>query len=160
MVVLAVLGVTSAFIAPNIIDWNCRQETRNDFEGMNVFLNTLRLEALSRNRTIQIRTLDDGTTTLMKAYQSASEGKQACDSSMAIDSNYLGEKGIPDFKVKALLTSPSSMICFNADSTATATSVDDNYGITRTCGSDKQTYKSNIFGATGFIERFQNQSMG
>jgi prepilin-type N-terminal cleavage/methylation domain-containing protein len=155
LIVIAIIGVVSAFVAPNISDWNCKQETRNDFESVSGFLNTLRVEATGRNRTMQVRSINNGTNSLLKAYQGNSSYKQSCNSGSW---TYLGASGIPDYQIKATLTVPSSKVFFNGDGTATATSSTDSYDISRTCGGAKIAYRANIFGATGFIERLKFNS--
>ena len=55
LVVIAVLGILAAFVTPNISGWNCRQELRNDFDRFNGYLNEVRAEAISRNKTTLVR---------------------------------------------------------------------------------------------------------
>jgi prepilin-type N-terminal cleavage/methylation domain-containing protein len=157
LIVIAIIGVASAFVAPDISDWNCKQETQNDFEGITGFLNTLRVEATGRNRTMQVRVVNNGRVSIFKAYQGNSKYKQACNSGSW---TYLGGSSaqggsISDYQVKAILTVPSSKVCFNADSTATALSSGGGYDMARSCGGTKIAYRANIFGATGFIERLK-----
>ena len=55
LVVIAVLGILAAVVGPNIGGWNCRQELRNDFDRFNGYLNEVRAEAISRNKTTLVR---------------------------------------------------------------------------------------------------------
>ena len=159
LVVLAVLGVASAFVTPNILDWNCRQEARNDFERLNGFMQTLRLEAVNRNSTMLARVYRSGNNAIIRAYQGPQGNKKSCSGG---GWNYRGQgvNDIMDYRSeKSSLSFVKRDICFEADGTATPTSINNYaYLISRQCGIKPVRnfqYKNQIFGATGFIEKMK-----
>lgn len=144
LVVIAVLGVLAAFVAPNISGWNCRQEVRNDFEKINVFLERVRLEAVNRNKTMMAYYSRNG---YMRAYQV----KKAC----RVDASVVSTN-IPDLPIdiKNKVTTHSSLepfTCFNAD----GTSYGGKFTVVRQCDGKNYQYKNQIFSATGFIEKLK-----
>ena len=141
LVVIAVLGVLAAIVAPNIGGWNCRQEVRNDFERLNGFLERVRLEAVNRNKTMMAYYSRNG---YMRAYQVS----KACQVNTSIVST-----NIPDLVLdkKNKITTQTSPSCFNADGSSEAGF----YIISRQCGTKNYKFKSQLFSATGFIEKLK-----
>ena len=144
LVVIAMMGILAAVVAPNIGGWNCRQETRNSFERLNGFLESARLEALNRNKTIMAFYNRNG---YMKAYQVS----KACQVNTSVQST-----NIPDLILdkKYKVTTHSSVqpyTCFNAD----GSSYGGQFRISRQCDGKDYQYKNQIFGATGFIEKLK-----
>lgn len=149
LVVIAVLGILAAFVAPNIGGWNCKQETKNDFNKLNGFMQTLRLEAISRNSTMLARVYRGGNNAIIMAYQGPQGKKKACSGG---GWNYRGRNDLMDYRSeKSRLSYTKRDVCFEADGTATASS----YTITRQCDGKNHQYKNQIFGATGFIEKLK-----
>jgi prepilin-type N-terminal cleavage/methylation domain-containing protein len=143
LVVIAVLGILAAFVTPNISGWNCRQEIRNDFERINGFLETVRLEAVNRNKTMMAHYNRNG---FFRAYQVS----KSCQINTSIVST-----DIPDLILnkKDIIPRGSDKFrtCFNAD----GTSYGGQFTITRQCDGKNYQLKSKIFGATGFIEKLK-----
>jgi prepilin-type N-terminal cleavage/methylation domain-containing protein len=141
LVVIAVLGVLAAMVAPNIGGWNCRQEVRNDFERLNGFLERVRLEAVNRNKTMMAYYSRNG---YMRAYQVS----KACQVNTSIVST-----NIPDLILdkKNKITTQTSPSCFYADGSSEAGF----YLLSRQCGTKNYKFKSQLFSATGFIEKLK-----
>ncbi len=143
LVVIAVLGVLAAFVAPNVGSWNCKQEIRNDFERINGFLEMVRLEAVNRNKTMMAHYNRNG---FFRAYQ-PSKGCQINTSIISTD--------IPDLTLNKNDVVPRGSdkfrTCFNAD----GSSYGGQFTISRQCDGKNYQFKSQIFGATGFIEKLK-----
>jgi len=139
LVVIAMIGVLAGVVGPNISGWNCRQEVRNDFERINGFLETVRLEAVNRNKTMMAYYSRNG---YMRAYQVS----KACQVNTSIVST-----NIPDLVLdkKNKITTQTSPSCFYADGSSEAGF----YKISRQCGTKNYKFKSQLFSATGFIEK-------
>ena len=105
LVVIAMIGVLAGVVGPNISGWNCRQEVRNDFERINGFLETVRLEAVNRNKTMMAYYSRNG---YLRAYQ-VSKACQVNTSSVSTN--------IPDLVLdkKNKITTQTSPSCFYAD---------------------------------------------
>ncbi len=157
LVVIAVLGVLAAFVAPNVGSWNCRQEIRNDFERLNGWLQTLRLEAVNRNLTMFTQVSKPGLNGSVHAYQ----GKKKKCIAYGGGWTYLGKGGtgeIMDYRSgKSNITFTSRDVCFMADGSAGASTAlhnaDYSYLLYRQCDGKNHQFKNKIFGATGFIEK-------
>jgi len=151
LVVIAVLGILAAVVAPNIGGWNCRQEVRNDFNRLNIFLETLRSEAVNRNSTMMLEVHKYGTNAIIKAYQGPQSRKKICWSNGGW--NYLGNNDVMDYgsKDSNLSNTRNSKVCFNPDGSATSI----NYEITRQCDKKNYKFRNQIFGTTGFIEKLK-----
>ena len=151
LVVIAVLGILAAVVAPNVGGWNCRQEVRNDFERLNGFLETARLGAINRNSTMMVEVHKYGTNAIIKAYKGPQGRKKTCWSGGGW--SYLGNNDITDYESKDsnLSNTRNSKVCFNSDGSATSI----NYEITRQCDNKNYKFKNQIFGATGFIEKLK-----
>lgn len=150
LVVIAVLGILTAIVAPNIGGWNCKQEVRNDFERVNGFMQTLRLEAVNRNRTMKVVFQSRGKI-LMAFEGNKPNASQNCSGSRFTWLGHPRRKEILDYHVKSDITNYPRQICFKADGSASAVG----YTISRQCGGKNYQYKSQIFGATGFIEKLK-----
>jgi prepilin-type N-terminal cleavage/methylation domain-containing protein len=152
LVVIAVLGILATVVGPNISNWNCRQETKNDFAELNGFLTTLRIEAVNRNRTMfaSVRRAGRDNNALIKAYQGPEGKKKTCKNNA--EWIYLGQQDIFDYESESHLENFNNTVCFNADGTATG-GVHKGYTLGRMCGDTYLQYKNQIFGATGFINK-------
>ena len=141
LVVIAMIGVLAGVVGPNISGWNCRQEVRNDFERINGFLETVRLEAVNRNKTMMAYYSRNG---YLRAYQ-VSKACQVNTSSVSTN--------IPDLVLdkKNKITTQTSPSCFYADGSSEAGF----YIISRQCGTKNYKFKSQLFSATGFIEKLK-----
>jgi len=141
LVVITVLAILAMVAGPNLSGWNCKQEVRNNFAELNGFLTTLRIGAVNRNRTMMAR-IEGG---VIKAYQSPQNGKRNCGDSI---SNSVTD--ILDYEKKEnTITHTEKDVCFNADGSATPAT----YTITRQCDDKEYKYRSQVFGATGFISK-------
>ena len=150
LVVIAVLTVLIGVVAPSLDNWSCRQEVRNDFDELNGFLETLRDNAVSRNRTMMATVTRGGINANIVSQMSPDEGeKRACNiasfRNIGIDAKIFATDG----SNLALFTRTN--VCFNADGTATPAS----YTITRQCDDDNFQFRNQIFGITGFIEKLK-----
>jgi prepilin-type N-terminal cleavage/methylation domain-containing protein len=142
LVVIAVLGILAAVVGPNIGGWNCRQEIRNDFERLNGFLETVRLEAVNRNKTMMAYYSRNG---YMRAYQVS----KACQVNTSIVSTNIPDLVI-DRKNKVTTHSSSApFTCFHAD----GSSYGGQFRISRQCDGKNYQFKNQILSATGFIEK-------
>lgn len=141
LVVIVILGILAAFVAPNISGWNCRQEIRNDFSKINGFLQLTRSEAVTRNKTMMAHYNRNG---YFRAYQTS----KSCQINTSIVST-----DIPDLVInkKNIIPRGSDKFrtCFNAD----GSSYGGQFIISRQCGSIDNKFRTQIFSATGFIER-------
>jgi prepilin-type N-terminal cleavage/methylation domain-containing protein len=149
LVVIAVLGILAALVVPNISGWSCRQEARNGFNELNIFLETVRAEAVNRNSTMMVEVHKYGTNAIIKAYQGPKGRKKICWSSGGW--NYLGNNDITDYESKDsnLSNTRNSKVCFNSDGSATSVS----YEITQQCDKKNYKFRNQIFGVTGFINK-------
>ena len=155
LVVIVIIGILAGVGGPNLGGWNCRQEVKNDFAELNGFLEQLKIESVSRNRTMlaSVRSSGKGNNALIKAYQGPQGKKRACGSGAGWE--YLGANDITDFEAESALENFTKTVCFNADASATAGS----YTLGRQCsgwwGDTYFQYKNQIFGATGYIEKLK-----
>jgi len=151
LVVIVVIGILAGVGGPNLGGWNCRQELKNDFAELNGFLEELKIESVTRNRTMFVLVSSagkDAGNAYIKAYQGPQGKKKACVKGAGwerIETNYEAESVLE-------YTKP---VCFNADASATAGS----YTLGRQCsgwwGDTNFQYKNQIFGATGYIEKLK-----
>jgi prepilin-type N-terminal cleavage/methylation domain-containing protein len=149
LVVIAVLGILAAFVTPNISGWNCRQELRNDFDRFNGYLNEVRAEAISRSKTTLVRVRES-----KRGYGAANLRPFLMRNSTCTinTSSQTLEKKIPilGFPIETTLKGARYQ-CFYPDGRADANS----YALSRQCGDKVYLYKSQIFGATGLIEKLK-----
>ncbi len=156
LVVIAVLGILAAVVGPNIGGWNCRQEARNDFERLNGFMQTLRLEAINRNRTMLARVYRGGNNAIIMAYQGPQGKKKNCSGGgWSYRGRTVGD--IMDYRSeKSSLSYTKRDVCFEADGSATPAPKNQySYRLSRQCDSKNRQFKNQIFGATGFIEKLK-----
>ena len=149
LVVIAVLGILAAVVGPNIGGWNCRQELRNDFDRFNGYLNEVRAEAISRSKTTLVRVRES-----KRGYGAANLRPFLIRNSTCTinTSSQTLEKKIPilGFPIETTLKGARYQ-CFYPDGRADANS----YALSRQCGDKTYLYKSQIFGATGLIEKLK-----
>lgn len=160
LVVVALIAILGAFALPNLGGWNCAREVRNDFDNLNGLFQTLRLEAMSRNRSMMA---GGGKNRTMAAYQGAQTfGRQACGSGSwtYLGSGSGGQKiQIKDVSMqRAYFHSASGFpVCFHADGTASrawsASPGSATITIKAQCDGQVNHYKTQIFGATGFLDK-------
>ena len=144
LVVIAMLAILAAVSGPNIDSWNCKQEIKNDYLRLNGFLELTRSEAIDRNKTIMANYNRNG---FMIAYQ---VGKSCQVNTSIVSTN------IPNLtlnKKNTISTHSSNQLytCFNAD----GSSYGGQFTISRQCGDKNYKYKSQIFSATGFMEKLK-----
>jgi|ETNmetMinimDraft_9_1059917.scaffolds.fasta_scaffold48790_2 prepilin-type N-terminal cleavage/methylation domain-containing protein len=162
LVVIVIIGILAGVVGPNLGGWSCRQELKNDFAELNGFLEELKIESISRNRTMlaSVRSSGKGNNALIKAYQGPQGKKKACGTGAGWE--YLGANDITDYESESALENFSKTVCFNADASATAGS----YTLGRECSALSNEYwgkgfdtffqyKNQIFGATGYIEKLK-----
>ena len=155
LIVITLVGILATAAGPNLTGWNCRQEIKNDFAELNGFLEELKIESVTRNRTMlaSVRNSGKGNNALIKAYQGPQGKKRACGSGAGWE--YLGANDITDYEAESALENFNKTVCFNADASATAGS----YTLGRQCsgwwGDTYFQYKNQIFGATGYIEKLK-----
>ena len=147
LVVIAMIGILAAVVAPNIGGWNCRQEIRNDYLRLNGFLELTRSEAINRNKTIMANYNRNG---FMIAYQ---VGK-SCQVNTSIASTNIPNLTLNKNDVVSTHSSSQLYTCFNAD----GSSYGGQFTISRQCGDKNYKYKSQIFSATGFMEKLKFNS--
>ncbi|MDP7281499.1 MAG: hypothetical protein QGG39_16665 [Candidatus Poribacteria bacterium] len=158
LVVVALIAILGAFALPNLGGWNCSREVRNDFDNLNGLFQTLRLEAMSRNRSMMAR---QATQQSIKAYLGGqTSGRQVCGSGSWTDlgSGSGGQKiQIKDVVFKrAYVQSSGIPVCFHADGTASrsgwSTPSSASISINALCDGEVNHYRTQIFGATGFLD--------
>lgn len=162
LVVVAIIAVLGAFAFPNMGGWNCSREVRNDFDQINGLLQTLRLEAMSRNASMMARQSNSNNTTLEAWGFDSQPGRQACGSGSW---TYLGRAGGvgQDIEINDVVMDRATFrstvgfpVCFHADGTVSrsgsATPSSATVEINALCDGDMHRYRTNIFGATGFLE--------
>ena len=149
LVVIAVLGILAAVVGPNIGGWNCRQELRNDFDRFNGYLNEVRAEAISRNKTTLVRVRESKRGYGPANLRPFSLSNSTCTLNTRAQTL---EKKIPilGFPIETTLKGARYQ-CFYSDGRADANS----YTLSRQCGDKSYLYKSQIFGATGLIEKLK-----
>ena len=147
LVVIAMLAILAAVAGPNIGSWNCRQEIRNDYLRLNGFLELTRSEAINRNKTIMANYNRNG---FMIAYQ---VGK-SCQVNTSIVSTNIPNLTLNKNDVVSTHSSNQLYTCFNAD----GSSYGGQFTISRQCGDKNYKYKSQIFSATGFMEKLKFNS--
>ncbi|MBT6529329.1 MAG: prepilin-type N-terminal cleavage/methylation domain-containing protein [Betaproteobacteria bacterium] len=145
LVVIALIAIASATFL-NLGDWNCSSKVRSDFDHFNSFLQSLRAKALNNQRAMQAEYhLDNGLLHVHSLVGRQQTGKQACSGT-----NWTWEGKDVDLIINAANfgTSKNFKICFYPDGTATAKKI----FVEKQCGTDLHRYRSQIFGATGFLE--------
>ncbi len=156
VVIVLVALVSTTFL--NLGGWNCTTKVRNDFDDLNGFLQSLRAQAISLNRTTQAyfeSTKQVHPNVWVMHGMSADceadgylhlpltdEGAVIADHEAYLNKYDL----IPDRSEYA--GSTGFKVCFNTDGTATPKTI----SVTATCGDKTIHYKTQIFGATGFFE--------
>lgn len=152
LVVIAVLGILAAFVAPNVGGWNCKQEVRNDFEQLTGFMQTLRSEAINRNKTMRGYIRGNRSVNSIMAFEgNKPNANQSCNGSRFTWLGHPRRNDIADYSFESKITNYQRFVCFKADGSATASS----YTISRQCDGKNHQYKGQIFGATGFIEKLK-----
>ena len=151
LVVIAVIAVLAGVVGPNISGWNCRQELRNDFDRFNGYLNEVRAEAISRNKTTLVRVRES-----KRGYGAANLRPFLMRNSKCTinTSSQTLQKKIPilSFPIETKLKGAIYQ-CFYPDGSADANV----YTLSRQCGDKTYLYKSQIFGATGLFEKIEIQ---
>ena len=157
MVVIALVALVSTTFL-NLGDWNCTTKVRNDFDDLNGFLQTLRAQAMSFNRTTRARF--ESTKQVHPEVWTNTDSQRDCEAAgylhlpltdegveLGDDEAYMNKYDlIPDRS--EYTDSMGSNVCFYPDGTATAKTI----SVTATCGDKAIHYKTQIFGATGFFE--------
>ena len=154
LVVIAMIGVLAGVVGPNISGWNCRQEVRNDFDKLNIFLEKLRAESFVRNRQMMAQIRDDGVNGSIKVYMGpANKGKNCSGGGWSYRGGSVGD--IPDYwSEKSRLSYLKGAVCFYSDGSATATPINRYaYTISRQCDGKNYQFRNSIFGATGLINK-------
>ena len=161
LVVIALIGILAAFALPYLGGWNCSREIRNDFDNLNGLFQTLRIEAMSRNRSMMARPAAGNNTTMQAYLGGQSSGRQACGSgSWAYLGSGSGGQEIQIKDVSMKLTYFHAMggipVCFHADGTASrsgsASPSSAEIQINAVCDGKVNHYRTLIFGATGFLD--------
>jgi prepilin-type N-terminal cleavage/methylation domain-containing protein len=152
LVVIAVLGILAALVVPNISGWNCKQELRNDFERLNGFMQTLRSEAINRNRTMRGYIRGNRSVNSIMAFEGNKlNANQSCNGSRFTWLGHPRRNDILDYSFESKMTNYQRFVCFKADGSSRSSS----YTISRQCDGKTYQYKGQIFGATGFIEKLK-----
>jgi len=156
LVVIAMIAVLVGVVGPNISGWNCRQEVRNDFDKLNIFLERLRAESIVRNRVMMAQIRDDGVNGSIKVYMGPTNKSKNCSGS---GWSYRGGSvdDIPDYwSEKSKLSYLKGSVCFYSDGSATSIPINRySYTISRQCDGKNHQFGNIIFGATGFIEKLK-----
>lgn len=157
LVVIALIAIVAAFSIPNLQGWNCNREVRNDVDQLNGFLRTLRVQAMSFNRSMQAESeMASDPAQVHPNYGAQTKGRQNCESGtwthMPIDDNPGDEALLYQFDLvleRANFADTAGFkVCFHADGTASAQTI----SVKTTCAGKINHYKTQIFGATGFLE--------
>jgi len=157
LVVIALIAIVAAFSIPNLQGWNCNREVRNDVDQLNGFLRTLRIQAMSFNRSMQADSeLGSDPAQVHPRYGAQTKGRQNCESGtwshMPINDNPGDEAYLYKFdlvlKRANFGATDGFKVCFHADGTASAKTI----SVKATCAGEINHYKTQIFGATGFLE--------
>ena len=166
MVVIALMGILSAFALPYLGGFNCTKQVRNDFDNLNGLLQTLRREAMSRNLTMEAhRSNNSQGQTVLKAYTTGVKKvpNQACGSKLGATASDLEIQDV--VMEKATFSSPFSSVCFNSDGTSSkhnsVSPSSTDYLLEATCdGITSDYYRGSIFAGTGFmsIEQFNKRT--
>ncbi|HIA78387.1 MAG TPA: prepilin-type N-terminal cleavage/methylation domain-containing protein [Gammaproteobacteria bacterium] len=160
LVVVALIAILGAFALPNLGGWNCAREVRNDFDNLNGLFQTLRLEAMSRNRSMMARQATGNNNTIEAYLGGQTSGRQACGSGSwtYLGSGSGGQKiQIKDVVFKRAYVHASGIpVCFHADGTASrsgwSTPSSASISINALCAGEVNHYRTQIFGATGFLD--------
>jgi Tfp pilus assembly protein FimT len=159
LVVITILAILASVIGPNLRDWNCKQKVRNDFDGLNGVLETLRLKAGNMNRKMKASILiNDDENYVIQASMGAVGSGRSCDDGTWEDINslnYVFDEGT----TVVVAPNPNSSTCFYPDGEATSRS----YTVSKQCvfqdmfeGDEdviqrNHQYRNTIIGTTGFI---------
>ena len=144
LVVIAMLSILAAVVGPNIGSWNCRQEIENDYLRLNGFLELMRSEAINRNKTMMAFYNRNG---YMRAYQVS----KSCQVNTSIVNPNIPDLTLNKKDVVSTHSSSQPYTCFNAD----GSSYGGQFTISRQCGDQNYKFKSQIFSATGFMEKLK-----
>jgi prepilin-type N-terminal cleavage/methylation domain-containing protein len=151
LVVIAMIAVLAGVVGPNISVWSCKQELRNDFEKLNGYIERVRLEAVNQNKTTMVRFLP---RRYMMAYQTSKKCQNKVwksskmlpltfDRKSTVNRNFYYDKPEPLGRFR--------YTCFNTDGSSSG----GNFTISRKCGTENYRFKTQILGATGFIEKLK-----
>ena len=149
LVVIALISIVAAVVAPNMSGWACEESIKKNAMSVNYLLQRARNEAMNidnNNVNRQILAILEGKT--MNLYSIA---RGSCSKSIAIKVDYKTlDSGIT--------ANPSNFqTCFLPDGTAIGSTLT----LHGQCGGNNLKYKTEVFGATGFIEgTFYNSGTG
>ena len=144
LVVIALVGIIAGVGWPNLVDWNCRQELRNDFEKFSLYLNEVQSEAIRRNKTTLVRVVTPQGSAYLRPFLLQDKNCTITTRSQSLE-NQIPIHSFPP----ATRISSAGYQCFYADGSANANS----YQFTRKCSDKSYLYKIQIFGATGLFEK-------
>ena len=144
LVVIALVGIIAGVGWPNLVDWNCRQELRNDFEKFNNYLNEVQSEAISRNKTTLVRVVTPSGAAYLRPFLLQDKNCTVTSRSQSLESQI----PIHSFPLKTRVSGYQYQ-CFYGDGSADGNS----YQFLRNCSDKSYLYKVQIFGATGLFEK-------
>jgi len=155
LVVIAILAIVAGFTLPNVGGWNCAREVRNDFDNLNGLMQTLRVEAMARNRPMLASIEQGGDKAIIRAWMRSKVvfGETACGQvggSAWVRSDTGQMIQIKDVRFKrAALNDQGTIACFYPGGTAAMS----RYTVTAQCDGKKTSYRTIIFPITGFLHR-------
>ena len=144
LVVIALVGILAGVGYPNLVDWNCRQDLRNDFEKFSLYLNEVQSEAISRNKTTLVRVVTPQGSAYLRPFLLQDKNCTVTTRSQSLENQI----AIHSFPPATRISSAGNQ-CFYGDGSADAGS----FQFTRSCADKSYLYKVQIFGAPGLFEK-------
>ena len=146
LLVVIVLMIIGSTVFLNLGGWNCASEVRSDFDHFNQFLETLRAKSIANGRAMQAEYHLEGVLHVHSNIGRQARGIQPCSGS---EWDWEGEEVDLLMKRANFKGSENFVLCFYPDGTATAKTI----GLQGTCDGEVHRFRTQVFGATGFLER-------
>jgi Tfp pilus assembly protein FimT len=144
LIVIGLVGIIAGVGWPNLQSWNCKQQLRNDFENFNLYMSKMQAEATTRSRTTLVQVVIPAGAVSLRPF--------LVDTKTCTGARQSLQTQIPILTLStATKVAGDQTQCFYSDGGADANS----YQFTKTCSGKRYLYKTQIFGATGLIEKLQ-----
>ena len=146
LLVVIALMIIGSTVFLNLGGWNCSSEVRSDFDHFNQFLETLRAKSIATGRAMQAEYHLEGLLHVHSNIGRQERGTQPCSGG---GWDWEGEEVDLLMKRANFKGSENFVLCFYPDGTATAKTI----GLQGTCDGEVHRFRTQVFGATGFLER-------
>jgi prepilin-type N-terminal cleavage/methylation domain-containing protein len=152
LIVVAIISVIVGVGMPNLDGWNCKRQAKNDFNELVGFLESLRSEAIYKNRTMMSR-VSVMKKNAFQGYSSRVSGTaRSCSGTNWDLRNPAYGLMNPDVQLVKSNIHLGGDICFHPDGSVTMSGVSNStYRIRSVCGAARLEYAVTVFTSTGFL---------